>query len=68
MTEIEQLDDGCVLVKVRMWGGCTRRCEFFGIWWIQRANQLREAIVRSCKEAAGLTSPSHWFQIENVAG
>ena len=53
MTEIEQRDDGCVLVKVRLYG-----VEAEGIvssWHLvePKANQLKESIVRSCKEAYG---------------
>ena len=54
MTEIEQLDDGCVLVKVRLYG-----IDAQGVvssWHLAdpKANQLKEAIVRSCKEAYGM--------------
>jgi len=53
MTEIEQLDDGCVLVKVRLYG-----IDAQGVvssWHLvdPKANQLKEAIVRSCREAYG---------------
>jgi hypothetical protein len=53
VTEIEQLDDGCVLVKVRMYG-----VEASGVvssWHLTgpKERQLRESIVRSCKEAYG---------------
>ena len=53
MTEIEQLDDGCVLVKVRMYG-----IDASGVvssWHLvdPKAKQLKEAIVRSCREAYG---------------
>lgn len=53
MTEIEQLDDGCVLVKVRLYG-----IDAQGVvssWHLAdpKANQLKESIVRSCREAYG---------------
>lgn len=53
MTEIEQLDDGCVLVKVRLYGVDAQGV--VSSWHLvdPKANQLREAIVRSCKEAYG---------------
>jgi hypothetical protein len=53
MTEIEQLDDGCVLVKVRMYGVDAQGV--VSSWHLvdPKANQLRESIVRSCKEAYG---------------
>ena len=54
MTEIEQLDDGCVLVKVRMYGVDAQGVvSSVGIWWIRKRINCREAIVRSCKEAYG---------------
>ena len=53
MTEIEQLDDGCVLVKVRMYGVDAQGV--VSSWHLvdPKANQLRESIVRSGKEAYG---------------
>ena len=54
MTEIEQLDDGCVLVKVRMYGidahGVVSSWHLTGT----KERQLKESIVRSCKEAYGM--------------
>ena len=51
MTEIEQLDDGCVLVKVRLYGVDAQGV--VSSWHLvdPKANQLRESIVRDCKEA-----------------
>ena len=53
MTENEQLDDGCVLVRVRLYGVDAQGV--VSSWHLvdPKANQLREAIVRSCKEAYG---------------
>ena len=53
MTEVEQLDDGCVLVKVRLYG--VNAQGVVSSWHLvdPKANQLKEAIVRSCKEAYG---------------
>ena len=53
MTEIEQLDDGCVLVKVRMYGidasGVVSSWHLTG----PKERQLKESIVKSCREAYG---------------
>ena len=54
MTEIEQLDDGCVLVKVVMYG--IERQGVVSSWHLTgpKERQLQESIVRSCKEAYGV--------------
>ena len=53
MTEIEQLGDGCVLVRVRLYGidaeGVVSSWHLTG----PKEQQLKKSIVRSCKEAYG---------------